>query len=649
MSLKKIIRISVYLSLLIIPIAIFTLNSNTAEARTCSKTVTYYFIKGINMTDQKAGTAIADDNTTFQAPEEWGNNVTIGDVNVSYNWSSTDTQNYFSNQKVSNCTTGASTAWCDPSDTQCLNSGNEDDYVWENCSEISMSDSGSVSIGGVSANEFANKYFIGANESGTEVSFVANGNKISATVNRNWDQVATDSSQEYYDGKWLFQPLKVDVTYNGIPCDEEEEEPKTCAESSGSTIIASGCSGHHYSSTYNKAYSTSFSSSQTIPNICETTSPTISGSGVITFTENGTLNVGVNPREQYAGGGFSFNLGYNGSASMDFCKAPGQEEEVTCTCSVKTMQSDGCEKDRDGNCKKDSHGNTITKYSCKPSTCSCTESDKDKVKSNIKALAAEQFSYQRPSPSVLSKDSNDETLNDNKDDIGTITADGGGSSSWVNFTQNHACISLREKNINSRTFPAYVTYGICDESHQKDGGYKYYIPLKYPDNQAFPVYAKSGGKINVLKGNNWTFDLTCNVNVKQKLYETENGRVTGYKFIYRPIDMANPFPKTVNQNREIGFNWINFMNNEEARTEKLNRADNGLEYYAFLDENTIRSIREYNNIRENNTTGNKYFGLNTINNNGNSRLLLDSGELNMVKKSDNVTINNLGECTEECW
>lgn len=76
----------------------------------------------------------------------------------------------------------------------------------------------------------------------------------------------------------------------------------------------------------------------------------------------------------------------------------------------------------------------------------------------------------------------------------------------------------------------------------------------------------------------------CNIELYPLLY-TEKGN---YRFIYRPIDLNNPFP-----NRNAGFNWYDWINNENNR-ERLKNSYSKLQYSINLNSQTINSIKDYN-------------------------------------------------------
>lgn len=83
----------------------------------------------------------------------------------------------------------------------------------------------------------------------------------------------------------------------------------------------------------------------------------------------------------------------------------------------------------------------------------------------------------------------------------------------------------------------------------------------------------------------WNITTSCLLKVTNRLYE--NGK---HKFIYRPINLNNPFP-----NRFPGVNWYTWYITEENKDKKtLEDSYKKREYYTELDNRTISTIKEYN-------------------------------------------------------
>ena len=147
--------------------------------------------------------------------------------------------------------------------------------------------------------------------------------------------------------------------------------------------------------------------------------------------------------------------------------------------------------------------------------------------------------------------------------------------------------TVKTANIDYYTGVIY-SYGEGVSGHL-DGGNRYYIPLRYPSNSTFNWNLQSGSDtLSVLKLSYNVDDLgslkapkisidtvpnvknTCYINVQNEFYDIEspgcNGAecvadsdsfpINGYKFIYRSISVANPFPDD-----QIPQNWQNYIDN----------------------------------------------------------------------------------------
>lgn len=116
------------------------------------------------------------------------------------------------------------------------------------------------------------------------------------------------------------------------------------------------------------------------------------------------------------------------------------------------------------------------------------------------------------------------------------------------------------------------------------------------------LYAKLS-KLNMLKVDDeeeWSIsfgddnDTSCDVDVERRLYSTSNSNKVSYNFIYRPIDVNNPFP-----NRNAGINWYEWWNNSYNKDRLKDSYSNGsLQYEIELNPSSIKSIKESTTIRD---------------------------------------------------
>lgn len=139
-----------------------------------------------------------------------------------------------------------------------------------------------------------------------------------------------------------------------------------------------------------------------------------------------------------------------------------------------------------------------------------------------------------------------------------------------------------------------VSYSL-DENLAKINN-KYYIPLNEKEHSITvtlenlsrlkddKVEEDSKDKTKPWTGT-WNITTSCLLKVTNRLYE--NGK---YKFIYRPINLNNPFP-----NRSPGVNWYTWYITEGNKDKKtLEDSYEHLEYYTELNNDSISKIKKYN-------------------------------------------------------
>ena len=119
---------------------------------------------------------------------------------------------------------------------------------------------------------------------------------------------------------------------------------------------------------------------------------------------------------------------------------------------------------------------------------------------------------------------------------------------------------------------------------------EYYTPITYTGELSLYVEISN---IGVLDVDNWTKnwkltydDNSCKVNVTSRLYKPNQSNK--YAFIYRPIDINNPFP-----NRNAGVNWYDWYS-IPANKERLKSSYSKEEYQVILDNQSVSKIKEYN-------------------------------------------------------
>lgn len=124
---------------------------------------------------------------------------------------------------------------------------------------------------------------------------------------------------------------------------------------------------------------------------------------------------------------------------------------------------------------------------------------------------------------------------------------------------------------------------------------KYYTPLNF--NGKYSITAKISGMDRIIdsaatsdskeNGKKWTGTWedtfkNCDIN----LYTLISGIP---KFIYRPIDINNPFP-----NRNAGINWYDWWSVNDNKSKLKNTYSTDVAYTVKLDNNAITDIKNYN-------------------------------------------------------
>jgi len=125
---------------------------------------------------------------------------------------------------------------------------------------------------------------------------------------------------------------------------------------------------------------------------------------------------------------------------------------------------------------------------------------------------------------------------------------------------------------------------------------KYYTPMDYSGdiNITADIVGMDRIKENVAKsdskenGRKWTGDWSdtftnCKINIYQLLKSSN--------FIYRPIDIFDPFP-----NRNAGINWFDWYNIARNK-ERLENTYSNIDYTVTLDNRAIADIKNYNDGR----------------------------------------------------
>lgn len=307
----------------------------------------------------------------------------------------------------------------------------------------------------------------------------------------------------------------------------------------------------------------------------------------IKISQTGSITTILTPTNTYAGGGFKFGIMYHNTISWSLVKQyKGTIEDIT-----KEMQAKLKENFVDGfGLKNVKFGNE--------------QIPDDYFKQNIKCQETGSFT------------------NGN-----TLTT---------------MCIVYLPNSVVEE-YTGKVTYKQGDNLGLNN---KYYTPIDWDSNKKYEVIATISGmdrlKESSVKADSkdknkvwtgtWEYTLNgskdnCDINLYPLYGQPTGGKKNlKYIFIYRPIDLNNPFP-----NRNPGMNWYDWYNIERNK-ERLESSYNREQYSITLDSQKTSEIKKYNKD-ELNKGG--YFDWKTIEN-GQSSFV----DKYFDKKRDNIVGDN---------
>lgn len=307
----------------------------------------------------------------------------------------------------------------------------------------------------------------------------------------------------------------------------------------------------------------------------------------VKISQTGSITTILTPTNTYAGGGFKFGIMYHNTISWSLVKQyKGTIEDIT-----KEMQAKLKENFVDGfGLKNVKFGNE--------------QIPDDYFKQNIKCQETGSFT------------------NGN-----TLTT---------------MCIVYLPNSVVEE-YTGKVTYKQGDNLGLNN---KYYTPIDWDSNKKYEIVATISGmdrlKESSVKADSkdknkvwtgtWEYTLNgskdnCDINLYPLYGQPTGGKKNlKYIFIYRPIDLNNPFP-----NRNPGMNWYDWYNIERNK-ERLESSYNREQYSITLDSQKTSEIKKYNKD-ELNKGG--YFDWKTIEN-GQSSFV----DKYFDKKRDNIVGDN---------
>lgn len=669
MNKKKIIT-----SAAILTSGILLFNPLSVKATVCNGTYTYYFSEATSETE--TGSRNSNYATCFTIE---GARLTSMNGSTASTMTVADCERYMrASQERDDSGLSHDNEFCDEYGN-CLNSGVEN--------QKGKFERGFVDYSGGCKN-FINNFSIDSNATiSTSVKpEVANECKnrggIAIAIDRNYTYTNKNASNMYRDengDKWNFIPNVITANFTFEVDGECPNAPKTtddaCVSSTGDKKITMGCNGN---ASANGKYSKSLNGEKSVdikkntdaitncPNSTNKAKIISESSGNFYETGYGQASFG---NANYAGGGAKITFNFNTTSTWRWCESDGNHAK--CTRKEVNVCDTGYTYDStDKKCKKT---NTDTKedveskdcqgsdksYNSKTKTCTITtidtatpcstyteyKCDAEDIKTADDIAfenAGKESKAMSANGTATSRDSNDEKDTtmyriekggaDTGHEAGKFTSVGGGGGSWKVGTSRSGSVSFGIYNSCIGIYnPFKVRYdegGQCTDL-EIEGGNKYYIPLKAKTG-TFPFEA-TVDDVSILTGLKWNLEVSCDISFTQKMFGEK-------KYDYRPIDMSNPFPKSLGKIENMPSNWQLFMSKEDLINKYMNREN--VEYIGNLTVEDIRAIKQ-----KSNATPYKYSNLKSITPEGKSSLL---DTFNGVTREEN-NYNNLGKCEKDCW
>lgn len=666
MNKKKIIT-----SATILTLGILLFNPLSVKATVCTGTYTYYFSEATSETE--TGSRNSSYETCFTIE---GARLTSMNGSTASTMTVADCERYMrASQERDDSGLSHDNEFCDEYGN-CLNSGVENPKGKFEREFVDYS-------GG--CKNFINDFSIDSNATiSTSIDpKVANECKsrggIAIAINRDYTYTNKNASNMYRDengNKWNFIPNVINATFTFEVDGECPNAPKTtddaCVSSTGDRKITMGCNGN---ASANGKYSKSLDGEEAVDikkntdaktNCPDTTNKAkiiSKSSGNFYETGYGQASFG---NANYAGGGAKITFNFNTTSTWRWCGSDvknghaGCERKEISVCSTGydyNSSSKKCEKDNTYPSTAESCSAANGTYNKEAKTCTTTSStapcttydtykcdDEDiKIADDIAFKnAGKESKAMSANGTATSRDSNNEKDTtmyriekggaDTDHEAGKFTSVGGGGGSWEVGTSRSGSVSFGIYNSCIGIYnPFKVRYdegGQCTDL-EIEGGNKYYIPLKAKTG-TFPFEA-TVDDVSILTGLKWNLEVSCDISFTQKMFGEK-------KYDYRPIDMSNPFPKSLGKIENMPSNWQLFMSKEDLINKYMNREN--IEYIGNLTVEDIRAIKQ-----KSNATPYKYSNLKSISPEGKSSLL---DTFNGVTREEN-NYNNLGKCEKDCW
>lgn len=163
---------------------------------------------------------------------------------------------------------------------------------------------------------------------------------------------------------------------------------------------------------------------------------------------------------------------------------------------------------------------------------------------------------------------------------------------------------LKNAYVNRTT--SEVSYGNINNSNGAylAEGQKYFVPLKWGNNgfEVSAVFKDLSAFNNIVWSGTYKCDVECQQRLFNNINDSDDNVPSGYYhnntpglylYMYRPISLSDPFPN----NRQAGFNWHKWLDENKKNRLKNTYNENNKEYTVSLTNANISTVKEYNKLQ----------------------------------------------------
>lgn len=338
------------------------------------------------------------------------------------------------------------------------------------------------------------------------------------------------------------------------------------------------------------------------------------GSDTITATyqinQTGDLTFNLDRGPIYSGGGFTFSASYLNYAIWYYTDRVDACPQIAVS-GVKYGTKKAC-------CSTDENGKrhcTCRKLSCKTYYTYSPDCPKDSDRNLV--LYESEIAKTYNSTKITKSDNMKVTMPDSNTVGGNKNTSPGewkcgnteALTRWRPNEPMYLLCTYELKNAFVNRTTSLVSYGNINNSSGTylAEGKKYFVPLKWGNNgfEVSAVFKDLSAFNNIV----WSGTYKCDVECQQRLFNNipddgedvpsgyyHNNTPGLYLYMYRPISLSDPFPN----NRQAGFNWHKWLDENKKNRLKNTYNENNIEYTVSLTSANISTIKDYNDTQLNN-------------------------------------------------